>query len=177
MQAAGVTIGESIEIWLDLLEGYPTCYKAAKKKIQARSCDALENPLFLLGNILDPRFRGRRLTAAQHALAKNYERDLGLMDSYLRYLAQDFPFLPAQFEDPGQSYRWWAAGAASGYPADLSDFALRLAASEATSASLERLFSNLRHIYGNLRTNLGAEKAGMMALVYRFLNPKLRLRR
>ena len=111
------------------------------------------------------------------ALAKGFADSLGVMPSLQLYLAEERPFLPNVFEQQSSSYTWWAAGPQSGFPLDLAELAVCLAACEATTceattASLERLFSTLRHMYGDLRTNLGAEKAGKMALTFRFLNRK-----
>ena len=126
----------------------------------------------VLANVLDHRFRGGRLSAEQHALAKGFADSLGVLPSLQLYLAKEQPFLSKLFEQQSSSYTWWAAGLQSGFPLDLAELAVCLAACEATTASLERPFSTLRHMYGDLRTNLGAEKAGKMALTFRFLNHK-----
>ena len=151
------------------------CYNAALTKNKQRSKQALESPIFLLGNILDHRFRGQRLTVEQHSIAKRHICDLGLEESFLQYLAKDPPFIPSLFQARNSPYTRWSAGLASGFPSDLGEFAQWLAACEATTASLERLWSTLKHMYGELRTNLGAEKAGKMALVFRYLNPHVKL--
>ena len=128
--------------------------------------------MFLLANVLDHRFCGRRLSASQHAVVKSYAKECGVLDELLVYLAKEPPFLSPLFEELSGSYTWWAAGLASGFPSKLGEVGLKLAACEATTASLERHHSTLGHIYGELRTNLGAEKAGKMALAFRFFNPR-----
>ena len=85
-------------------------------------------------------------------------------------LAKEAPFKSSLFEQDVSPTAWWKAGIMTGFPDSFSDLALRLAACEASRAALERQFSNMKHIYGDLRTALGIEKAGKLAFVYRRLN-------
>lgn len=47
---------------------------------------------------------------------------------------------------------WWSAGSRFGFPMELTELALDLAANLPNSAGLERCFSKLRLTYGMLRT-------------------------
>ena len=71
------------------------------------------------------------------------------------YLAKEAPFKSSLLEQDVSPTAWWKAGIMAGFPDSFSDLALRLAACEASSAALERQFSNMKHIYGDLLTALG----------------------
>ena len=65
------------------------------------------SPLFLLGNILDHRVRGARLSAEQHATARKFALELGVNEAYATYLAKDPPFTKDLFENnTTRPYRW-----------------------------------------------------------------------
>ena len=68
------------------------------------------------------------------------------------------------------SVDWWTAGRRFGFNSDLCDIANELSLSVCNSAGLERVFSTLRAVYGELRTNLGVAKAGKLSFLYRVLN-------
>lgn len=171
MQAEGVTLGESVEIWLDLLNEFPK--EDAFKKVLDRSDQALSCPFFLVANVLDHRFQGRRLSPEQLSVARKFveeEEDALLAEEFTLYLAKDGPFRGPLFDQKVSPVSWWKAGSMTGLPVCLSAYAIKLHSCYATSAGLERQFSTLGTTYGKLRTQLGIEKAGKLAFMFRLLN-------
>ena len=67
---------------------------------------------------------------------------------------------------------WWAAGTKLGFCPILAEIALSIVSAVPASAGLERHFSTLGLTYGKLRTQLGVEKAGKLAFLYKQLNAK-----
>ena len=68
------------------------------------------------------------------------------------------------------SVDWWTACRRFGFNSDLCDIADELSSSVCNSAGLELVFSTMRAVYGELRTNLGVAKAGKLSFLDRVLN-------
>ena len=88
MQKADTTIGQAVEVWMDVLEKFP---KGANKTfVVDRSQGAFQCPFFLLGNILDHRLKGKRLHVSQRALAMEYAHSFGTehSEAFTLYLAE-----------------------------------------------------------------------------------------
>ena len=71
MQRKDTTLSVAIEIWLDLLAKIPRNL-GGYVIVFERSKQALQCPFFLLANILDPRFAGKRLSPTQISLARQF---------------------------------------------------------------------------------------------------------
>ena len=172
MQSATTTLSEAVEIWIELLQ------KAQKNAggyeiLVARSKQALECPFFLLANVLDPRFAGAKLSPPQVDVARQFAEEEGTEVALALnlYLSRSQPFRSTLFVEGLEPIAWWKAGQVSGFPKCLCQLALRLCASLSSTASLERIFSTMGHVYGRKRTNLGVEKAGKLSFLFRSLNP------
>ena len=172
MQRATTTLSEAVEIWIELLASAPK-NAGGYDLLVSRSKQALECPFFLLANVLDPRFAGGKLTPTQIDVARQYAEEEGNEMSLALnlYLSRSPPFRPALFVEGAEPIAWWKAGQKSGFPECLCSLALRFSASIASTASLERIFSTMGHVYGRRRTNLGVEKAGKLSFLFRSLNP------
>ncbi len=172
MQRNTTTLGEAIELWLELVQKVPKEIGGRDEIIQ-RSKQALECPFFLLANILDPRFTGSRLSPEQIDKARQFTEEEGpeVASALNSYLARSTPFRPSMFQPNADPVAWWHAGQLSGFPIELSSLALRLSGCLASTASLERNFSTMGFVYGQKRTSLGVEKAGKLTFLFRALNP------
>ena len=97
----------------------------------------------------------------------------GAFPQVMFYMAKEAPFSSNLF---GKDYEnisatsWWKTGRRLGFPDDLVNVALPLVAAASSSAGLERQFSTMGFTYGTLRAQLGVEKAGKIAFLYRELN-------
>ena len=174
LQSDTATIGDSVEVWMNLKENAQVVENANVKKMVEKRCQkALKNPAFLAANILDPRYRGSRLKPQQLKEATAYilELDNGVSDQMTIFLANDAPYNCAHLSvnNPGS---WWKAGIIFGFCPALSNVARRLISGVPNSAGLERQFSTLRVTYGTLRNSLGVEKAGKLAFCFRSFHDK-----
>lgn len=90
----------------------------------------------------------------------------------MKFLARDHPFSENYFSDPKgcSPSRYWKGGFRLGFQEDLAKIAIPLVSAACTPAELERQFSTLSLTYGKLRTNLGTEKTGKLAFLFRHLN-------
>ena len=69
-------------------------------------------PFFLLANILDPRFAGKRLSPTQISLARQFTEEMSA-DVALGlnlYLAHSPPFRESMFHERAEPISWWQAG-------------------------------------------------------------------
>ena len=171
MQRRCTTLAEGIEIWVELLERIPKKVGGYNVVVE-RSKQALECPFFLLANVLDPRFAGANLSAQQIDKARQFAEEEGspVALALNLYLSRSPPFRPKMFDQRADTIAWWQAGQVSGFPTQLCALALRLCGCSASSATLERNFSTMGHVYGRRRTNLGVEKAGKLTFLFRSLN-------
>ena len=137
-----------------------------------RSKQALECSFFLLANVLDPRYNGKKLTPRQLDLARQFAEEEGsdVASALNLYLTKSGPFRPSLFEQKGDPTAWWLAGKMSGFPVPLTNVALRLCGCLSSTANLERIFSTMGHVYGRRRTHLSIEKAGKLTFLFRSLN-------
>lgn len=171
MQRNTTTLGQAVELWIDLIEKIPRNLGGRDDVIQ-RSKQALECPFFLLANALDPRFAGARLTPEQLDKARQFSEEEGpeVAQALNLYLARANPFRQGMFHPNADPVAWWHAGQMSGFPPALCSLAIRLSCCLASTASLERNFSTLGFVYGQKRTLLGVEKAGKLTFLFRALN-------
>ena len=84
------------------------------------------------------------------------------------YLANTHPYNARGLAQ--NSPDWWTAGRRFGFHTELCDIAEELTSCVCNSAGLERVFSTMRAVYGELRTNLGVEKAGKLSFLHRALH-------
>ncbi len=93
MQRNTTTLGEAIELWLELVQKVPKEIGGRDEIIQ-RSKQALECPFFLLANILDPRFTSSRLSPEQIDKARQFTEEEGpeVASALNSYLARSTPF-------------------------------------------------------------------------------------
>ena len=64
---------------------------------------------------------------------------------------------------------WWRAVKGCGVDEKFSDFANNLLSCPASSASIERIFSNFAFVHTKVRNRLGIEKASNLVFCYRML--------
>ena len=172
MQRNTTTLGEAVEIWIELLGNIPKEVGGRDEVVQ-RSKQALDCPFFLLANVLDPRFTGSRLSPEQIDKARKFTEEEGpeVALALNLYLARAPPFRESMFHPNADPVPWWHVGKLSGFPSELCCLALRLSGCGASTASLERNFSTMNFVYGQKRTSLGVEKAGKLTFLFRALNP------
>ena len=129
-------------------------------------------PIFPVAHILDPRFCGAKLNPSQIDVARQFAEEEGneMALALNLYLSRSPPFRSTLFVEGVEPIAWWKAGQVSGFPECLCRLALRFSASLASTASLERIFSTMGHVYGRRCTHLRVEKAGKLSFLFRCLN-------
>jgi hypothetical protein len=171
MQRSDTTLSQVVEWWIELLQRVPRNAGGYNLVVQ-RSKQALECPFFLLANVLDPRYNGKKLSPAQLDQARQFAEEEGsdVAAALNLYLTKSVPFRPTLFEQNGDPTAWWLAGRMTGFPVCLTNVALRLCNCLSSTANLERIFSTMGHVYGRRRTQLSIEKAGKLTFLFRSLN-------
>lgn len=173
LQSDQATIATACEVWINLLECQDL--KPHHEKIQKRF-DQVMTPAHFLANLLHPKYKGQKLTAAQTTSAQQVvgESDPALLPELLSFSC-DALGLPNTLtsETVIQNTNpivWWQCVEKSGKinPA-LCQIARRLLKMPASSASLERVFSNFGFLQSKLRNRLGIQKAAKMVVCYRYL--------
>jgi hypothetical protein len=159
---------------------------ASFAKVEQRSKLALQDGAFLAAYLLDHRYQGANLSADQVLKATAFIQDYNVEEGAVtRWLAKAAPFTNWN-EATVDPETWWSAGLKVGFPPKLCDpalisvniaesrlvpdLALRLHATNATSAALERQLSTMRITSGMLRTRLGVERARKLSFCSRRLN-------
>ena len=90
-----------------------------------------------------------------------------------KYLAKFLPYSAHLFDENFQELSpeaWWASGARLGFDKKSVDLAASLVSACPAASGLERCFSTLGLTYGKLRAQLGVEKAGKLAFLFKKLN-------
>jgi sugar phosphate isomerase/epimerase len=106
MQASSTTVGMGFEIWLELLERTPK-HSPTYKIVQDRLKETAKRAVFPLGNLLDPRLKGRSLGVDHRAAAFALVEKLGgngLVEHLAMYMTGAGPYgihLPTRTPDPG----------------------------------------------------------------------------
>lgn len=179
LQADSTNIAQAVELWLDLAENPDL--EPYKDAITRRMNQALQ-PFHFLANLLDPRFKGRRMSAKQEEAAENWliETHPEWLTSMMAFRISDpqiFPesmFLDAvvnQFSPP----KWWKlmevkSSKKGNLPKEFCSFMKSLSSCPASSASIERIFSTFGLVWSKLRNQLGEEKAKKLVKIYKFLH-------
>ena len=175
--------------WLSLL----SCdmLKPHLKTIQARFEQAIQ-PFHIVAYILHPKYRGALLSEDQREAANQWGKGPVSFDNadqvmqgptqnplflplLVAYDTQTAPFPQSFFCEPMLSFSpilWWK-GVLKNTKAEInhkfSRLALRLLSAPASSASIERIFSNFGYIHNKLRNRLGGETAAKLVFCYRML--------
>ena len=112
-------------------------------------------------------------TEVATAMAYLREIDASCMAEVTNYLAKEPPYSTYLFTDDYSKVKpvvWWKTGRRLGFSDKLCDIAESIVGAIASTAGLERQFSTLGLTYGTLRTQLGVEKAGKLAFLYKQFN-------
>ena len=171
LQADKTTIAEAVDVWKTLLQ---KCPGAFKEHVVKRMNDALSPPV-LAAYLLDHRFQGKVLTPTETQEALDYIKlmNADAMPHVMQFLAQEPPFSKHLFDSElakAAPVSWWKTGVRLGFPESIVNLAVAIVGGASSSGGLERHFPSLGFSYGTLRAQLGIEKAGKLAFLYRELN-------
>ena len=171
LQRDTAVLGDVCESWDNLCTAAPSQFQEVVSK---RSKQALSD-VVLAANLLDSRYYGEKLNPVETKQAIDYVKTAkpDCLPSLMKYVAKEPPYslLGEEFLASTPT-SWWAAGTKLGFCPILAEIALSIVSAVPASAGLERHFSTPGLTYGKLRTQLGVEKAGKLAFLYKQLNAK-----
>lgn len=152
LQSDSATIDEACHTWLSLLK--EECLQPRISDISKRMTQSMQ-PFHFLAYLLNPKYKGDGLSntqkeSARSFLVKKYPDSISLL---IAYEAETAPFPATYFTESGRNINpvtWWTAIGKSleqeGYSRDCLNYILLLSC-PASSASIERMFSNFGMIH------------------------------
>lgn len=163
-QGKDTSVSEAVELWLQLR--LPDGYEEKMKFVEKRRKHAL-NVYSLAANVLDPRFRGEKLSEDAISDVEDFvfeKLDTQGVTSFQQYREKSGKFAEL-FDKAITSPRtfWFYA---KRQHQSLANFALRLINIPASSAQLERLFSNWSYIHNPSRNRLEFERSKKLVQIY-----------
>lgn len=136
-------------------------------------------PFHFLAYLLTLKFMGKGLTSNQTEMARTWaaEKITDCLPVIIAYEAQEAPFPSSYFSASAKTMNpvtWWKgiskiADFKSGPAAKFVELASLLLSCPASSAAIERVFSNFAFIHSKLRNCLGTEKCTKLVMCYRML--------
>jgi len=174
LQGDHVTIADSCNTWINLLD--EESLQPFVTKVQHRFNQAM-TPHHYLAHLLHPKYKGQNLhpehieIAQQLLISKNSD----MMVDLCNFKSEALPFLPSMFHisciGKVEPTKWWCCVKSNckGVSDDICNLAIQLLRFPASSASIERVFSNLGNIQSKLRNRLGLDKAAKLVMCYREL--------
>ena len=139
-------------------------------------------PFHYLANIMDPNYRGQRLSWDQEETAENWvkEHHKEWLPLILAYKIEDEDFFPKNMftNEVVKQFsvsKWWhimdvKTSKKGNIPKGFCIFMASLSSCPASSAAIERIFSAYGLVWSKLRNRLGAKTAEKLVKVYNFLN-------
>jgi hypothetical protein len=170
-QGDSATLADACNVWINLKNN--TLLEPHKKHVSARFHKAVL-PEHLVAYTLHPKYQGELLTPDQLEIVNKWviSKDPNFIATLISYQAKSMPFPVSYFSDAAVQVpplTWWKGLKPLGVSADFIDMALQLMDAPASSASIERIFSNFSYIHTNIRNRLGVEKASKLVFCYRML--------
>lgn len=150
--------------------------KPHKKLILQRKLNCV-TPAHFCAYILHPKYMGENLKAEEEELARQWiinEIDENFLILIINFKAQVDPFPKSYFLESVRTsvkpHVWWSSLTA--VDKKFTTFASHLQTCVASSAGIERIFSNFSFVQTKLRNRLGLETASKLVTCYKMLNFK-----
>ena len=156
-QSATASIACAAEAWLSIR--FPVENIDADVHLQKRRSCALKDPL-LIANYLHPVYRGRKLNNEQIDRVNDYlleHLDSTGLEDLLKFTHSSEIFDILNRKKDIKPLLYWELAARK--CSSLGTLAKRFLSIPASSAQLERVFSNWSYVHNKLRNRLGAEKS------------------
>lgn len=177
LQSDDATIDDACHVWLSLLK--EESLEPHTAEISKRMAQAMQ-PFHFLAYFLNPKYKGEGLSNIQKESAHKYltEKYPDSISLLIAYEAEAAPFPSIYFTESGKNtcpVTWWTAVGKTlelegkGYSKDCLDYIKVLLSCPASSASIERIFSNFGLIHSKLRNRLGVNTAAKLVMCYRML--------
>lgn len=181
MQQKDCTISTAVNIWKKLREDLTeenldkTCFKS----FLTRYNQALGPPHFL-AYLLDPRYVGIKLSAAEKSECLLFAKEKysqSVMPTLMKFQAKSEPFHQFLFDsdivNKVNPIDWWKSQIENdGFEKNILGMISQLFTAQASSASVERIFSTFGLVHSKLRNRLGTDKAGKLVFLFKHFNNK-----
>ena len=164
-------LADACDIWLKLKSN--PALEPHKRDVLRRFGQAMTTE-HLVAYKLHPKYQGKNLSLEQINAVHSYlmNIDASFMATLVAFEGQSTPFHTAYFSGVATAMsptQWWRAVKGCGVDEKFSDFANNLLSCPASSASIERIFSNFAFVHTKVRNRLGIEKASNLVFCYRML--------
>jgi len=175
LQRDSANIADATKEFLSLLKSEEL--KMYTKLILKRFNDCI-TPAHILSFMLHPKYMGKGLNADQEETARQWvnEIDENFLPLIVLFSIKASPFPKTYF---GESVvenlspsEWWESLRRYEDLKNISNFASHLFRCVASSASIERVFSNFSMVQSKIRNRLGLDKAAKLVMTYKMLNSK-----
>lgn len=177
LQREDALISDAVEVWHKLVGDLQECLTEQEDldKLFKRKQTALTSS-HLLGNLIDPRYQGRSLTAEEINSVEEYveENFPQFLPTLMKYRGKTIPFKEMYFKadvvNALSPLAWWKH-----FSDDIKDsmkVPAQLHTAVASSAGIERVFSTFGLVQSKIRNRLGNEKAAKLVTVFKHFNRK-----
>ena len=176
-QSDTTSIADACHEWFMRLENGPLASHIEKVK---KRCQQAITPEHLLAYALHPKCLGAKLRDDDFIIVHDTLSNIddGLMATFIALQARDEPFPKSFFTDAAVTMNpkvWWKGLRRYNVPTKVVDLAIKMMSSPASSASIERVFSNFGIICNKIRNRLGNEKASKLVYCYHMLRQEKEL--
>lgn len=168
-QQSKISIADAAELWLNLPSKIPSGFECFNNYIAKRQKYAL-NEYSLTANYLHPIYqKHNKMSPEQKDIVENFilnSTDIGTngLNSFIEFKEKKNLFRILFEKDTLTANSFWYF-AKQKHP-ELADFANKLLSIPASTAQLERVFSNWSYIHNNLRNRLSPEHSKKLLSVY-----------
>lgn len=165
-QKSTSSAADAAEKWLKLLDNGPEELREFSNKRLERS-NVLNN-VTMTANFLHPIYRGKRLSPEQRTMVTNYvfeKLDAAELESFRKFSEDEDAFASLKRKNITSPKTYWHFAAELGHP-QLASFAMDYLKIPASTAQLERLFSNWGFVHSDNRNRLSDETSKKLVDVY-----------
>lgn len=173
VQKENCTIADACDIWIDLTKE-DNLMNTHEKEVTNRFKQAITD-YHLLAYMLHPKYLGTKLSCAQEENARKLLADIN--PDFLPYVIalqnKSAPFPETYLSDlvltTTPATTWWSSFKKCAIDENFTSLACSLMAMPASSAGIERIFSNFSFVHNKLRNCLGLETASKLVFCYKLL--------
>lgn len=165
-QKSDSSIADAAEAWLDLLNEAPP---ELKPFVESR-CNKSNvfNDVTLAANYLHPVYRGSKMNASQRNQVDEYifnSLDASALESFRLFTMESGAFAALKNKNITSPKTYWFFASRQKHP-ELASFATKILKIPASTAQLERLFSNWSFIHSEIRNRLSTEHSKQLLNIY-----------
>lgn len=165
-QKSDVSAADAVEKWLDLIENESQELRDYAK--QRCTKNNVFNNITMTANFFHPKHRGKKLSESQTKEVNDYvfeSLDASALESVRLFTIGEGMFGSLNRKKISSPKTFWHFARQQGH-GELADFASKLLKIPASTAQLERLFSNWAYVHTDTRNRLSTETSKKLANVY-----------